>query len=154
MGCTSSINTYLDLTYFTLKGIKSRGQITRIVDGDTFDMALEIKTQDISNIRVKGKVPLLTRCHTSFMSLYKCRLLGVDTAEKNTEKGKLAIEYLKKLCQENNFTFDCLLGSYDKYGRLLVSIYTSDGLDVSELIISNPDNFAKPYYGGKKESFD
>lgn len=154
MGCSASVQNFEHLTYFTLKGIKTPGTITRIIDGDTFDMVLEIKTLDISNIRVKNKVPILTRNHTKFTSLYKCRLQHVDTAEKKTDKGKLAIVYLEKLCRDNKFEFNCLLDGYDKYGRLLVSLYDKNGLDVSELMISHPDGFAKPYYGGKKESFD
>jgi len=150
MGCGKSLQNIGSLTYFSLYGIKTRGTITRIVDGDTFDMAIQVNTRDMMTIN--GKTPILTNNHTIFTSLYRCRLANMDAAEKKTDKGKLAIAYLTNICESQKYIFDCTLGKYDKYGRLLITIYTNDGLDISELMISHPSGFALPYDGKTKKA--
>jgi endonuclease YncB( thermonuclease family) len=95
----------------TLTIIPERGEldclITRVVDGDTFDVALF--------------VPLRVRLH------------GIQVAESNTDKGKLVIKKLTDRLTKQCATLT--LKGREKFGRMLGSIRMEDNRDVAEWLI-------------------
>ena len=85
-------------------------KVEKVVDGDTF------------NIRKDGKTE-------------KVRLIGVDapesvapsyTGRENTEEGRKASDYLKKLIEGKNVYLEYDLNYQDQYGRMLAYVYLSD----------------------------
>ncbi|WP_232699639.1 thermonuclease family protein [Brevibacillus daliensis] len=92
---------------------KMKASITRVVDGDTF----EISTGE------------------------KVRLIGVDTPETVKPNhpveayGKEASDYTKKMLTSKQVTLQFDVEPYDKYGRLLAYVYLEDGTFYNEHVI-------------------
>ena len=83
--------------------------IKEVIDGDTYKIDYEGKEQ-------------------------KVRLIGVDTPEsvhpdktKNTEYGKQAANYVKKLIENQYVSLEFDVSKTDKYGRLLAYVYLENG---------------------------
>ena len=106
--------------------------VTRVVDGDTIDVILDL----------------------GFSILHKCRvrLYGIDTPESRTrdlaEKklGLAAKERLKELCV-GKFKVKSL--GKGKYGRILGIPYDENGEDICQMLIN--EGHAVEYHGGKKQ---
>jgi micrococcal nuclease len=105
------------------------GQVTKVIDGDTFEVLIELGF----NVTQKFHV----------------RLDGIDTPEVSTNKGKIAREYVRNLI-ENKAVIVKDEGS-EKYGRARASITLMDGKDLAEFLIEN--NIGMEYHGEKKKSF-
>lgn len=88
----------------------------------------------------------------------KCRLTGIDSAElrtKNTTEKELAIKGRDWLIgQILNEKVWVLCGDWDKYGRLLGTIYKKRGdkVSINQQIINN--GYAYVYDGKKKKQFE
>lgn len=107
-----------------------RAEVTRVVDGDTVDMRIELGFG--------------LNMHDRF------RLYGIDTPEKGKAGNTEATANLKRLIEGKTVSFDYY--KKDKYGRHLATIYVLvDGklYDVNFLMVQH--GHAKPYFGGKKE---
>jgi len=95
-------------------------KVTKVVDGDTFD------------IRVDGQTA-------------KVRMIGVDTPETVDPRkevqcfGKEASDMTKKLILDQVVTLktDPTQGISDKFGRLLAYVYRDDGLFVNQYLVEN-----------------
>jgi len=105
------------------------GTVLNVIDGDTFEVLIEL------GFGVTQK--------------FHVRLDGIDTPEKNTEKGKRAKEYVKHLIEGK--TVMLRDAGAEKFGRARASIETMEGKDLTELLIEN--KIGKEYHGGKKEPF-
>ena len=133
---------------FSLHGLKTTARIVDIVDGDTVYLV----------------IPLF---NTFFK--FNCRILGIDTCEKNGENKQLGI-------LSTNFSYEFFTGQkglsrktvrfalceqcvlvdiecyeFDKYGRLLVNIYFNGISFATELL---NQRIAYVYNGGKKLTMD
>lgn len=109
----------------------------------------------------------LYNIHTGKRQLYKwkCRLAGIDTPEIRTKNqlekisAQTAKNALESICLYKIIKIKC--GEFDKYGRLLIWIFTRNLLDnkmnksgkiyVNEWMIEQ--GYAKSYNGGKKEEW-
>ena len=116
-------------------------KILKVYDGDTAWIAL----------RLDGKV-----------YRHKIRLLGIDTPEmkppmnmpnreEEIRKAKEAKKFLSDLVENKVIKIKC--GNWDKYGRLLATLYTNgscftSSVDINQLMIDK--KLAKAYFGGKK----
>ena len=113
-----------------------RARVIDVYDGDT-----------ITVIFMLGDVPVK----------YKIRLIGIDTPEIRSGKGKLAIEkdaaikcqkFLSCIIHEQIVTLKII--DWDKYGgRLLGNVYTNINNNISNLLINL--GYARPYDGGTKQ---
>lgn len=80
---------------------------------------------------------------------FSCRFIGYNSAEirtKNTEEKQKAIaarDYLSDLILNKIVKLE--LGSFDKYGRILVQVYLIDGLNVNSEMLKRGYGF--PYDG-------
>ncbi len=93
----------MDTPRFSLNGLKTKATIIDVYDGDTVTALFPFKGD---------------------MYKWKCRLYGIDTPEIRKEKVK-AIEsrdFLRSLVLNKEVDLECL--NFDKYGRVLVKIYT------------------------------
>lgn len=92
--------------------------------------------------------------------LESMRLEGIDAAEMKPRKdypqrelekkhALLGKERMEELCLDKLVSVDC--GGWEKFGRLLGTVYTDDGTNVNELLLR--ENLAYPYDGKKKKAF-
>lgn len=79
-----------------------------------------------------------------FMNETKIRLYGIDTPEMNSEdpllrlQGVLATRYLyDNLPIGSKVTIKTVLDKREKYGRLLATIITQDGLNINDGLLEN-----------------
>jgi endonuclease YncB( thermonuclease family) len=125
---------------FTFNGKKLYAKVCDVYDGDTFKIVF--------------------RHHFKMVKL-KCRAFGYDSPEMKPLKSlpnreeeiklaKEAKEYFINLCNKhNNLVFVNAL-EFDKYGRLLVKVYSPDKKEYyNQMMIDNTSS--KEYFGGKKE---
>jgi len=111
-------------------------QVTRVVDGDTIDVDLDL----------------------GFDIIYKCRvrLYGIDTPESRTRnkdekvRGKLAAKFLKDaiLNGKNVILQTQLKDSKGKFGRVLASVVV-DGININQRMVTN--HLAVRYEGQNKK---
>ena len=119
---------------FSFKGQKIKCKVVSVYDGDTMKVVFPLNNK---------------------MYKWNCRLLGIDTPELRTkdthekELAKIAKENLIKLVLNKVITIQC--GGWDKYGRLLVTPFTSKQGNICHWMIKN--KYAKAYDGGTKSSW-
>ena len=131
-----------DIPYFSFEGKRYFARPSNIYDGDTFSIIFEDGNKNIIK--------------------YRCRCLGYDSAEMkpslsnpNRDKEKeLALAAKKRftelLMAHNSGLILVECHGFDKYGRILVTIYNNvDEMSVNELMII--EGHGKPYDGGKKD---
>ena len=113
------------------------GKVVKVYDGDTITIA--------ARMIIDGKeIPRLYR--------FNVRLNGIDTPELKT---KNETEKNRAVLAKNDLV-DLILGnivvlknvSYDKYGRILADVFTQNGINVSEWMITK--GHAVRYNGGTK----
>ena len=111
-------------------------QVTRVVDGDTIDVDLDL----------------------GFDIIYKCRvrLYGIDTPESRTRnkdekvRGKLASKFLQDAINNGDHVIlrTQLKDSKGKFGRVLASVIV-DGIDINQSMVTN--HMAVRYEGQSKK---
>lgn len=132
-----AILSTLILTTSNLQSKESEYKVLRIVDGDTFVISAPFLPKEIKQ--------------TMYL-----RLSNIDTpnvkrwanCDKEAELGEKAKLFVEQVIMNNKHTIK--LVGVDKYNRLLGQIFINKK-DLSDLLIKN--NFARPYYGGKKQSW-
>lgn len=128
-------NATKDIPLFSLNGLKTWGKIVDNYDGDTVDLVIDFKDD-------------LTR--------FKCRLIGIDTAEKRSADISEKIHAIKaknfvKDWHENRTVYiKCY--NFDKYGRLLIDVSKDkNSKTLSKLLIEN--GLGYEYDGKTKKLF-
>tara|TARA_Y100000389_G_C17471074_1_gene530979 strand:+ start:9188 stop:9622 length:435 start_codon:yes stop_codon:yes gene_type:complete len=120
---------------FSLKGTTKEAKIVSVYDGDSCKVVFPLQEK-----------------------LYKwtCRLAGIDTPELRTRNklekahGLLVRDKLREKILNKVVTLKCF--EFDKYGRLLISIYCDDDkLSVNQWLIDN--DYALKYDGGTKKDW-
>ena len=111
-------------------------KVTRVVDGDTIDVDLDL----------------------GFSIIHKCRvrLYGIDTPESRTRnkdekvRGKLASKFLQEAISsgKNVILRTQLKDSKGKFGRVLASVII-DGIDINQSMVTN--HMAVRYEGQSKK---
>ena len=139
-----------NVNYFDFNGKTFIAKPCHFYDGDTFSAVFEYNGQIIK---------------------YRCRCLGYDTAEikphvadKKSQAQLDAAAAEKKLAQAAKNRFVqlvtshpsglCLIkcGEFDKYGRLLVTVFNGVDKDsINSIMIK--ESHGKPYSGGTKEKW-
>ena len=113
-----------------------RAHVTSVYDGDTLRAVLDLG------------MSITREC--------SCRLAGVDTPEIRTkvagekEAAYAARDRVRELVLDKWVTLQSI-EKPDKYGRLLVKVWTEDGLCVNDVLLE--ENHAIAYNGGKKISW-
>lgn len=110
-----------------VKTNKYFGQIIRVIDGDTFEVLIEL------GFGVTQK--------------FHVRLDGIDTPEKSTTEGQKAKEYVRELIEGKAVILTD--SGAEKYGRARAKIELMDGTDLTQFLISK--NIGIEYHGGKKK---
>lgn len=114
---------------FELLGLSGKARVTEIQDGDTLNVLFNVRISELTRTRLKNRktearTPVLTRqLDASFMAIFCLRLNGIDMAEHDTAAGQFATLLLKDyIARHNNIVYIRII-KYEKYGRLLCSIY-------------------------------
>jgi endonuclease YncB( thermonuclease family) len=127
------------IPYFSFKDKTFSIKPCNIYDGDTFTACFFYKDEFIK---------------------YKCRCYGYDSPEmkpllsnpNRDQEKELALiaknRFIELLSSSDNITIKC--GDFDKYGRLLVTVY-SDKFNKSINDIMVEEGHGKPYFGGTKD---
>jgi len=129
-----------DVPFFSYKGEIDICKVSKVYDGDTIHI-----------VRIIKKKPYR----------FKCRLLGIDTAElrsSNEKEKEFAIktrDFLANLIY-NEYVF-VEFDDFDKYGRLLCNVYIDhkhlrNKLSINQMLIN--EGYAKAYDGGTKIDFE
>lgn len=113
-------------------------QVTRVVDGDTIDVILDL----------------------GFKILYKSRvrLFGIDTPESRTRnkdekvRGKMASKFLEDCISSGDVVIRTQLkDSRGKFGRVLGTVVV-DGVDINQAMCEA--HLAVPYFGQSKDDVE
>jgi endonuclease YncB( thermonuclease family) len=134
-------STLTNTPWFSLKGLTCKCKVVSVYDADTITIVLKWDND---------------------MYKVKCRLLGIDSAEKRTknlEEKKVAMKgqnWLETLILDKIIWVKC--GKWGKYGgRMLGTLYmTKNDLDINSSINSMiiDKGYAYKYSGKKKQSFE
>ena len=149
---------YLDnLCEFNLIGLQTKGKITSVRDGDTIDIAFYVKLSYLFNHRpnleepegkhqqvsvLKSVKPESAKVQDSGLFIkMRARLANIDSAEKATKQGKLAMEMMDNLYKETNYIVYARMQEMDKYGRVLIDLYKDPEYKkyLNYYLINNPD---------------
>ena len=133
--CDSSNTPWL-----TLEGIETQCKIIEVYDADTVTVVIPFNGK-------KYKM--------------KCRLIGIDTAEKRTKNleekkiGLLGQKWLSDKIKDTILWIKC--SDWDKYGRLLGTLYLTksdldNDLSLNSILVSH--GFGYFYDGKKKKKFE
>jgi len=112
---------------FTFKNLNCKAKVLSVYDGDTVQLAIPFKGTFFENI-----------------FNVKCRLVEINAPEMKgieKERGIKSRDYLSNLILNKIVTVEC--GAYEKYGRLLVTIY-HNGININKDLVKN--GFAKNYF--------
>jgi endonuclease YncB( thermonuclease family) len=152
-----------DIELYNLNNITTIGKIVDIYDGDTCKIVLLINNSlQKHNCRLLGidtpeMKPLITKINREdeILNATKCRnrLLQLCTScDCKLDQQMKKIE-CKHLLDNNNKIINIKCHEFDKYGRLLVELFTNDKFNksVNQLLVD--EGFAKSYGGGTKEEF-
>ena len=118
---------------FSFEGDTKEAKVLSVYDGDTITVAFPFGDK---------------------MFKWTCRLTGVDTPELRTrnkqekEFGYQVRDHLREKILKKIVTIKC--GEFDKYGRLLIKVYTDDEC-VNDWLVDN--KYAFVYDGGTKKKW-
>ena len=115
-------------------------KVTRVVDGDTIDVEVDLGFDIIHRARV--------------------RMMGIDTPESRTRNkaekvlGLASKARLKELLTNRRVKLETSKEGKGKFGRILATVWTSDKKGVEEYVNINEklieEGHARPYFGGSK----
>lgn len=118
---------------FSLDGEIHFGKVVKVYDGDSITTVFKYNGE---------------------YRKWACRMSGIDTPELRNSctvekiEAMKARDFLKDMIFGKVVEIRC--GDFDKYGRLLVTIYL-DEINVNDLLIK--DGYAVAYDGGKKQKW-
>jgi micrococcal nuclease len=110
--------------------------VTKVVDGDTIQVDIDLGFG-------------VWYCNQ------RVRLIGIDTPESRTTdkeektRGEISKKKLKELIEMKTVKITTAIDPDDKFGRILGTIITKDGININEWLITN--NYAVEYKGQNKE---
>ena len=145
MGCSTSLlnnnntnnllqNGSLKTKLFTLDKLQCDAKCVKCYDADTIHIVIKFADE---------------------LQRFKCRLIGIDSAEmkshniKEKQHAIKAKEYLSDLILNKIIYIKC--GLFDKYGRLLITIFHNNK-NINEHLIET--KYAYVYDGKTKREFD
>jgi endonuclease YncB( thermonuclease family) len=149
-----------DVPEFSLNGIKTKGKVVDIYDGDSCKVILlngitlmrfncRLKFIDTPEMKPSKNKP---NREMEIQNAIKCRnkLLQLTTSCNVNIDDNLTKLQMKKLMRLNNKVITIKCHEFDKYGRLLVELFVNDKTANNILV---EEGFAKSYDGGTKDVF-
>lgn len=153
----------VDVHEFSLNNIKTVGKIVDVYDGDTCKIVIIINyvlykfTCRLIGLDTPEMRPPLTKMNRELeiSNAHKSRnrLIQLSTSCNINIDSKIKKQECKELLDANTKIITVFCHEFDKYGRLLVSLYNEDEDDNSYNNILINEGFAKKYDGKHKEGF-
>ena len=151
-----------DLELFSLNGIETEGKVVELYDGDTCKIILIVNNilQKFScrliGLDTPEMKPSLTKINRDqeIINAHKCRnrLLQLTTNCNCNIDTTMKKQECQNLINNNKKIIKVKCHEFDKYGRLLVTLYSSDlTKSINQTLID--ETYAKAYDGGTKEQF-
>lgn len=154
---------------FDLKGLRVKVRVLEVKDGDTCVVVFFCPSKFISSTREEIKLrPKETKVVRSaigfegdkgFFIRQSLRINGIDAAEHNTNKGKIAKKLLEnKVVSLNNILYLNIVGR-EKFGRCLGDLYEDKDFtkNINDEILAYRHtvlgSIAVPYFGAKKAAW-
>lgn len=127
-----SVHSLCDVAVpFSLEGRSVLGRVCRVIDGDSMHVSMPID---------------------GHIWTFPIRIENIDCPEvrtKNTTEKELGYKAKDHVSELVGSDIICIkLGEFDKFGRLLGTVYTSEGVNIAESLIEN--GLARRYDGGKR----
>lgn len=127
---------YDNINFFSLNGLNVWAKVVKVYDGDTVTLVFFVNDKPFK---------------------FRCRLNGIDCAEKKSEDeaevihANRAIERLNEMIDNDLIYVKCK--RFDKYGRVLVDLFDCDDSEFSfnDLLIG--EGLAYHYKGNKRTPF-
>ncbi len=123
----------LKILSFSPSGIFTMTKVVNVIDGDTIDICTlislnELATQYFSKDgkNMQSSIAYFAFLNPKILIKVRCRLYGIDAAEKNTIEGKIIKKFSKNLYEKSNNIVYCYFLKSDKFGRVLVNIYQDE----------------------------
>ena len=119
-----------------------KAKVVRVIDGDTIDIDIPMGF---------GITKTKQRCRSHGIDTPESRINTKRQPERIREK-ELGFERkarMKGLCGKEGYIESLDGGKLDKYGRLLINLYTLDGINISATLIN--EGLAIKYDGGRKK---
>lgn len=151
-----------NIDYLSFNNEILSGKVVDVYDGDSIKLVMPFIMKSSVTSQSKNKIYNHFFKPKEIIQLYKwnCRLKGIDTPEirtRNLKEKEFGFEVRDKLREKilnNILIIKC--GVFDKYGRLLVTLYeTNDDLkkenSINKWLIDN--NYANEYNGGRKQEW-
>ena len=153
-----------DINQYSLDGMTMHGKVVDIYDGDTCKIVLlnDNKLQKF-NCRLSGldtpeMKPSLKKANRDKEIIHakQCRnrlIQLVTNCDCDILNSSITKKNVKKLLEINSKIITIKCGEFDKYGRLLVRLYSDETTEeeVNQILIN--EGFAKVYDGGSKSVF-
>ena len=122
------------IEYFSFNNYESLAKIVHVYDGDTVHLVLPLP-------------------ETYKLVKIKARLYGIDTPEMRIQEQKesalKAKERLKDMLQKTNYIVNIKCGEFDKYGRVLAILYSTEfSKSLNDILIEEGHAYA--YFGKTK----
>lgn len=162
-----SMEQKLSLRPFVLD-FSGKGEVIRVIDGDTFDIIVFVSLKDIEKEIKTGRKRESKKCGISrgnggYFALMRCRLYGVDAAEKDTHHGQFAKEKItSRFMSFGNVVYFVMKNvhpSPDARGRQLMELFSDENFTDSyskfllDLRFTDGSKVALPYDGGTKDNY-
>lgn len=110
--------------------ISLRARVSKIIDGDTIEIVAPINVNELCsksyiNYQVKSQAGISNSKSVLTVKM-RCRLFGIDAAEHDTNKGKIATSLLIEISKKyNNILYVHMFGP-DKFGRTLIKLFPNE----------------------------
>ena len=120
-----------------------KAKVVRVIDGDTIDIDIPMGF---------GITKTKQRCRSHGIDTPESRINTKRQPERIREK-EMGLEgkaRMKVLCGKEVYIESLDGGKLDKYGRLLINLYTLDGINISATLIN--EGLAIKYDGGRKKN--
>ena len=120
--------------YFSFNKYECLAKVVHVYDGDTVHLVLPLP-------------------ETNKLVKIKTRLYGIDTPEmrihQQKENALKAKERLIEMLQKTNYMVNVKCGEFDKYGRVLVTLYSTEfSKSFNDILIE--EGLGYPYFGKTK----
>lgn len=127
---------------YSLSGRSFYGKICNIYDGDTYWLVF-----------MDGLKLVKMKCRSyGYDSPEMSPLLSSPYRDKEKKYAIHARNYLRNICEKNGYVVWFRAYEFDKYGRLLVDLYSPDrGVSYNRLMLENTHSYE--YYGRTKMKF-
>jgi micrococcal nuclease len=119
-----------------------KAKVVRVIDGDAIDIDIPMGF---------GITKTKQRCRSHGIDTPESRINTRRQPERIREK-EMGLEgkaRMKVLCGKEVYIESLDGGKLDKYGRLLINLYTLDGINISATLIN--EGLAIKYDGGRKK---